>query len=181
MPENTRVHFGLTQEQLASWLGIPRSSIALAERGHQALPLHERWQRSLRLDLAALGLGLNPAGGPPVAAEPPPPPLPPVVQPLQSRLRECRYRILRLGQALEVLRRKAAPYEARLAALPTLRAWTGPDPEPAQAAAWLDRFEAEAVAALGYVCGIGPQRLLEARIAGFEREAEVLENLLGAA
>lgn len=39
-------------------------------------------------------------------------------------------------------------------------------------------MEGEAETALLYDCGKGPQKLLEARIAGLEREAEVLRELL---
>ncbi|MBC8085469.1 MAG: hypothetical protein H7Z21_19895, partial [Hymenobacter sp.] len=43
---------------------------------------------------------------------------------------------------------------------------------------WLALFEAEAVSGLSDECGAGPQRLLEARIAGLEREAELLAETL---
>lgn len=173
-----RQYFGLTQEQLAAWLLIPRSSIALAERGHQNLPDTKYWQRDMRLTLASINLALNPAGGPPVPAEPAPPPLPPDLEPLQKRLHACRYHATRLRYELQKMQEKAVPFQACLDALPTLRAWTGPDPKPEQGAAWLDRFEQEAVSELNYTCGPTPQKLLEVRMAAFEHEAGLLEQFL---
>ena len=65
--------------------------------------------------------------------------------------------------------------------MPTLRAWTGAVKNPAREAGWLALFEGEAVDGLRDDCGAGPQRLLEARLAGLLREAELLEELLPAA
>ena len=79
---------------------------------------------------------------------------------------------------LEDMRRRAPMYEARLVALPALRRWNGPVRNLQLEQSWLALFEDEAVAALRYECGAGPQRLLEARIAGLEREAELLEEML---
>ncbi|UOQ97528.1 hypothetical protein MUN81_20135 [Hymenobacter sp. 5317J-9] len=175
----TRKFFGLTQEQLAAWLGVARSSIAEGETGRRLPPLlGDYWPREMRLNLAAANLGFDPATNAPVPALPPLPPLPPNAKPIQDQLRKCQHRIRGLRYQLEILRDKARCYEARRAALPTLRAWTGPDPLPAQADAWLSRFEQEAEVELLYACGAGPQGLLEARLAGLEREAERLEELL---
>ncbi len=173
----TRALLGLTQEKLARWLGIPRASLALAETGRQPLPLGV-WLQDARLDMARLGLVLDPAG----TTSPAPPPLPlpsPDLAPLTQRLGQCRYQAWRLGHELAKLRRQAAGFEARYVALPALRAWTGPVEDPAREARWLDGFEQDAESALLYTCGAGPQRLLEARIAGLEREAELLEAMPG--
>lgn len=173
--------FGLTQQQLATWLDVARSSIALGETGQRTPPLANKyWQRDLRLDLATLGKGLDPVTNAAIPGLPPLPPLPPAPEPLQARLHECRHRIRNLHYNLGILKDKARPYEARRAALPTLRAWTGSDPRPEQAASWLNLFEKEAEVELLYTCGPGPQRLLEARIAGLEHEAELLEEMLAA-
>ncbi|TGE15426.1 hypothetical protein [Hymenobacter elongatus] len=58
------------------------------------------------------------------------------------------------------------------------RAWTGPVANPAREENGLALFEGEAVGGLLYDCGTGPQKPLEARIAGLEREAAVLQELL---
>jgi len=174
-----RKFFGLTQQQFALWLGQARSSIAESETGRRLPAMREGyWERSRRLTLAASGKALDPLTGDSIPGQPPLPPLPPDPTPLQDRLRECRHRIYNLNHQLSLLQEKAQPYEARRAALPTLLAWTGPDPNPELAAAWLDLFEKEAEVELLYTCGTGPQRLLQARIAGLEREAGLLEELL---
>ncbi|MCR5889605.1 hypothetical protein LRS06_17865 [Hymenobacter sp. J193] len=171
MSKELRACLGLTQELLASWLGIPRVSLALAERGSQGLPIGTGVQEA-RLLLATLGQVLQPDG----TTQPAPPSLPvpaPAPAPLEDRLSYCRYHISRLR-----LQRQAAPYEARLAALPALRAWTGPVRHPEREENWLALLEGEAEYALFYTCGAGPQRLLQARLAGLEREAELLQEML---
>ncbi|WP_345050444.1 hypothetical protein [Hymenobacter glaciei] len=62
--------------------------------------------------------------------------------------------------------------------LPALRAYAGQVTNPARETAWLGLLEAEAVDGLRDRCGAGPQGLLAARIAGLEREAELLQALL---
>lgn len=130
--------------------------------------------------MAWLGRVLDPSG----TSTPGPPPLPlpaPDLAPLTRRLQDCRYHAGRLRHELETMRRRAAPFAARYAALPSLRAWTGPVDDPEREARWLDGFEQDAAYELRYVCGAGPQRLLEARIAGLEREAAMLAETLGEA
>ena len=176
MASSTRNALGLSQQRVASWLGVPRATLAQVETGRRSLPIG-RWMQDARLDLAVRGQVLDPAGH--VSDGPPPLPVPPPdAGPLGRRLRECRYHAGRLRYELAELRARAAPYEARYRALPALRAWTGPVPDPAREARWLDSFEKDADYELRYVCGAGPQRLLEARIAGFEREAELLAEMI---
>ena len=175
MADHTRKHFNLTQERLASWLGMNRTSLALSETRQRDLPLGFGVQLA-RLELAALGQVLGEKG----TTSPAPPPLPaplPDPGPLEARLAYCRYHAGQLRRALERMRRRAAPYEARLAALPALRAWTGPVDKPDHEKNWLALFEAEAVAALANECGAGSQRLLAARLAGLEHEAALLEAM----
>ena len=68
-----RERLGLTQERLASWLGISRIALAHAESGRRGLPLGSALNKA-RLTLAALGQ-VNPQPG--GAASPAPPPLSP--------------------------------------------------------------------------------------------------------
>ncbi|MGY3087926.1 hypothetical protein ACVWYF_000959 [Hymenobacter sp. UYAg731] len=129
MANSTRTYFRLTQEQLAAWLRIPRGSIATAERGHRSMPL-QLHLRGLRLDMAALSRAIDASGQ--VLPLPPPLPLPPCPLPLvQRQLRQCRYHVGRLRHELEPLCARTPPFEARLAAVPILRSWTGPDPDAA--------------------------------------------------
>ncbi len=170
-----RTHFALTQERLAAWLGVPRASLALAERGHQPLTATDGTQVA-RLVLAMQGLAYDGAGGSYPAPPPLAPPLP-AAEPLQHRLGQCRYQAGNLRYALAQMRRRAAPYEARLAAAPALRAWPGAAARALEAR-WLDSFEEEAVEKLRIDCGPGPQKMLEARLAGLEHEAALLDALL---
>ncbi len=175
---STRALLGLTQQRLASWLGVTRETLAQVESKGRSLP-HDHWLPDGRLMLAVRGKVLRPDG----TSYPGPPPLPPPPmprKPLEDRLRYCRHHANRLRYELEALRRQAAPYLARLAALPALRAYEGPVANPAHEENWLALLEGEALQALEQVCGPGAQALLEARIAGLEREAEVLAERLAA-
>ncbi len=176
-----RDHFGLTQERLASWLGVSRISLAHAEGGRRGLPPGSG-VNDARLMLAAMGKVLDltqpepPAGAPPPPLPPPLPPLDP--EPLRWRLHECAHELWRLRRQLTALDAQATQCTNRLAALPFLRAYAGPVKNPAREAGWLALFEGEAVDGLRDACGPGPRALLTARIAGLEREVEVLEAAL---
>lgn len=177
MADTIRKEFNLTQQQLASWLGVNRTTLALVETGRRSMPLQVGSRQGIRLDLAALGLVMDVAGATrPAPAPLPPPPIDPAL--VQQRLRYCLHHAENGRYELESMRRQAAPYLARLAALPALRAWTGPVRNPEREQRWLASFEAEAMQALSWQCGAGPQRMLEARIAGLEQEAQLLELLL---
>ncbi|GAA3930237.1 hypothetical protein [Hymenobacter algoricola] len=175
MADSIRTQLGLTQERMADWLGMSRVSVTLAEQGHRSLP-HSAALQEGRLSFARLGRVLDATG----QTRPAPPPLPPPApdpEPLLARLDYCQHHLRNLRYKLKLMQARAAPYEARLKALPALRAWTGPIRNPALEESWLALFEAEAVSTLLDDCGTGPQKLLTARIAGLEREAEVLGEL----
>lgn len=174
MADELRAQFGLTQQQMAAWLGVPRASLALAERGHQALPPGTGVQWA-RLFFAGRGQRYH-LNGTTEPAPPPLPPPPPLPGPLVARLDYCQHHAQRLQRELHQLQQQAARYEARLTAVPALR--TGPLPLSAREDNWLLRFQQEAEDLLQTRCGAGPQRLLQARIAGLEHEAELLQELL---
>lgn len=178
MADFIREKLGLTQERVAAWLGTSRAAVSMAEAGQRGLPTRHGIQ-SARLTLAALGKVLAMAGEP----TPAPPPLPtpvPEREPPAWRLRECQHQLRQLRRQLAAMQAQAAQLENRLTALPALRAYAGPIKNPAREAGWLALFEGEAVDGLRDDCGTGPQKLLEARIAGLAREAELLEELLAA-
>lgn len=178
MSEFIREHFGLTQERLALWLGVSRTVVAHAEGGRRNLPLDRSTQEG-RLMLAAMGQLLTPDRV--TAAVPAPLPPPAVAHgPHERRLHECRHTVRQLTRKLEAMQKRALCLENRLQALPILRAYPGEVKNPARDAGWLALFEAEAVDGLRDECGAGPQRLLAARLAGLQREAELLEELLNA-
>jgi len=173
-----REKFGLTQERLASWLGVGRGTVAMSEGGQRNLPGGAGVQQA-RLVLASLGKVYDPTA--PESARPAPAPLPTPpseTQALARRARECRALAHRTQRQLAALQTQAAQLEARLAALPALRAYAGPVPTPTRETGWLALLEGEAEDGLRTQCGRGAQRLLEARLAGLEREAELLEALL---
>lgn len=173
-----RERLGLTQERLASWLGTTRAILAQMEIGRGGLPL-ESGMAYARLALAMQGVVPDPEGAGPPQPAPAPLPTPPAAsEPLAQRLHYCRHHAQRLRRELAELQLKAQRYELRLKALPALRAWTGPVANPAREENWLALLESETVQALRDDCGAGPQRLLEARLAGLEREAELLAQTL---
>ena len=176
MANSLRDLLGLSQQRLASWLHIDRTALAHAEANRRGLPLGKEMQDT-RLSLAAHGKVFDPATNVVSAVPPLPAPTPPR-QPLETRLRYCQHHVGRLRYELEELQKKAAPYEARLVAVPALRAYAGPVPASAREANWIDLFELEATHALKYACGAGPQRLLAAHLAGLEREVEELAAAL---
>ena len=175
--DEIRLRLGLTQEMMAYWLGVGRSSVSLAERGHQPPTMGATTAiQSVRLSFAAAGQVYDGAGG----HAPAPPALPapaPDAGPVESRLAQCQHQLGNLRFALGQLRDRARPYEARLVAA-ALRAWLPPSPIGAEyEAIWLRQFEQEAQLMLERY-GVGPQKLLEARIAGLAHEVQLLEGLL---
>ncbi|GAA3924507.1 hypothetical protein [Hymenobacter algoricola] len=133
--------------------------------------------QELRLTLAARGLVYDGASGsfPAPAALPEPPP---DLEEATYRLLQCRARIQGLELELQTLRRRAAPYVARLAGAPALRTYPGPVASPDDEQNWLTLFELEARCQLRDKCGATARRRLEARLAGGRREAGLLAEAL---
>ncbi|MFD2783873.1 hypothetical protein [Hymenobacter rubripertinctus] len=176
--DTTRQHFALTQARYAAWLGENRSTVAMVEAGHRNAPLRIGNRQAMRLDLATLGKTFTPQNE--LLTFPALPEPAPERGPLNYRLRQVRHQLANLRYRLESLRRQAQPYHNRLLAVPALRAWPGPSANPEREQRWLDSFEQEARHELLNVCGAGPQQLLQARLAGLERETQWLEEVLNA-
>jgi hypothetical protein len=180
MADSLRTHFAITQQRLSEWLGVHRVVVTQAEAGLRSLPLGRHLRQGvqyLRLSLAAMGKMLQ-AGG---SIEPAPLPLatPPVnTKALRLRIAACRLQAARIASERPAMEARAVAFTNRLAALPALRAYPDPVPDPDQEARWLSLFELEATVGLREECGPGPQARATARQAGLEREAEVLEQLL---
>lgn len=170
-----RKQFGLTQEMMAEWLGIARSSLALTERGYQSATT--TGLQELRLKLAAQGLVYDGAGGNFPAPAPLPEP-PPDASELGYHLRQCQAKAKMVELKLDMLTRQAAPYLARLTAAPALRAYPGPVSNPEDEANWLTIFELEARRQLRTTCGATTQHRLQARLAGLRAEAALLAEVL---
>jgi hypothetical protein len=172
-----RAHFALTQTELAAWLGLGRSMLAMVETGQEQLPRHAwPWLRPWQAALAA------------ALAEEPPAPLPPL-PPLPTtgpaavwaRLAECHYQAQRLGQQLARLQAAHRTAARRLAAGPLLLA-SLPAPTPAEPEAlarrrrWLARLLEAATDALAPEAAAGPvaAALLAARRQAGLHEARLL-------
>ena len=177
-----RTYFGLTQPELARYLGIERTLLAHAEADRRALPLDAAW-RLLPL------LHLLPPEGSDAAGPPPPDPAETTaatLDQLQWRLKECRYLATRLAHVLE--RQLPKLHAARhRRALPTLLAALPPQaPLPGLASAdgftpdprWPEKMAAGAAADLARF-GQQARALLEARRAGLLAEIAALETALG--
>ncbi|WP_156176023.1 helix-turn-helix domain-containing protein [Hymenobacter terrenus] len=117
-----RNYFGLSQAELARYLGVSEGFTGHLESGRRALP----FKLGQMLDALARPI---PATFPPLDTPPAPADLgPPEPAPLEARLDYCRHHARRLRRALRPLVAQAA-YAARWrAALPTLRAALPPDP-----------------------------------------------------
>jgi transcriptional regulator with XRE-family HTH domain len=177
-----RNHFGLSQAELADYLGIDRSLLTHVEADRRSLPLAATWRL-----LPVLGLLPPPHG---TASADPLPPDPAeataaTLDGLQWRLRTCRHVAGNLAFALErqlprlqaARHRRALP--GRLAALPPRAPLPGFPDEPATPdLAWAARMAENAVADLARF-GVQARALLEARLAGLKAEMAFLEGALG--
>jgi transcriptional regulator with XRE-family HTH domain len=128
-----RQHFGLSQEEMAGWLGLSKAQAGHLETGQRALsPAAAEALAPLLRQVPAVG----PAAPPTLrlaSAAPAAPPLalaPPEAAPLAARLDYCQHHARRLRRLLRPLA-AAAGLAARWAvALPALRAALPPDPGP---------------------------------------------------
>ena len=183
-----RATFALTQTELAAWLGLGRSMLAMVETGQEQLPRHARpWLHPWQAALAAAPPDERPA---PVPAGPPLPATGPAA--LLARLAECAYQAQRLEQQLARLRAGHRTAARRLAAGPLLLAALPPPPaagpeaeaeadEPASRRRWLARLLEAAADALAPEAPAGPvaAALLDARRRAQLHEAACLHAWLG--
>ena len=66
--QRARKERGITQEELANRLGLPRPSYANIESGRQRVPLDVVWRAAIVLELTIAALVPEPLPGPPDAA-----------------------------------------------------------------------------------------------------------------
>jgi DNA-binding transcriptional regulator YiaG len=127
-----REHFGLSQQEIAAWLGIVQAQASHLETGRRALsPEAAAALAPLVAQLPAPGaapaagaLRLASAAAPRLALAPP------EAAPLVARLDYCQHHARRLRRALRPLEAQAAVAARWAAALPALRAALPPDPGP---------------------------------------------------
>ena len=191
LPSNTlaaavRGFFALSQGELGRYLGVTAAQVGHVEQGrHVFSPAAE----SRLLTLAQL-LPLPQGAGAPLERQPAPEPDPAAggatTGPLQARLRRCEYLVARTRFGLETQRQRVEAYAHRQAALVRLRAallpeaaTAPPDPalDPAHAARWLARLEADTAAAPAPPT-VAELRLLTVRLAALEFEIVQLRQAL---
>ena len=178
-----RTHLGLSQADLAQYLGIDRSLLTHVEADRRSLPLAATW-RLLPL------LALLPAPHGPAPADPlPPDPAERTAaarDALHWRLETCRHEAqalaFQLRQQLPRLQaarhRRALP--GRLAALPPRAPLPGlPNEAATPNLAWAARMAENAAADLARF-GSQARALPEARLAGLTAEIAYLEEVLAA-
>ena len=179
-----RTHFGLSQADLADYLGISRSLLTHVEADRRPLPLVATWRL-----LPLLGLLPPPHGSAPATPAPPDPAEATAqsLDALQWRLRVCRHEAGNLAFALErelprlqaARHRRALP--AQLAVLPPRAPLAALPHEPATPnLAWAARMAENAVEDLARF-GAPARALQEARLAGLRAEMAYLETVLGPA
>ncbi len=193
-----RRYFGLSQADVAPFLGLPQAGVAGVESGGRALSL--RAGRQLALLTAGLPDGWHEPGsgqqaahnsaaaGAAAAAEIDPlDPLDPAA--LRARQQYCEAAAMRERAQLARLTERATQARRRLAALPGLRAAVGPPPAATTGRAaldherrrlWLALFENEARTVLARD-GATAQTLLALRLGALEFEAAQLRALLAKA
>lgn len=158
-----RRNFGMSQTDLALFLGISPVQLAQAETAVRRLPV----KAILPQVVLAAAAEFTPA-----------PPEPLDRAPLEQRLRACEYEMRQLRPRLESCQQRAEIARRRLAALSALQQSPTPDlPWTEDQQRWLQRFERQARAALPE-CGTTAQALLAARLAALEHEAALLTQLL---
>ncbi|MBT2558532.1 helix-turn-helix transcriptional regulator [Hymenobacter sp. ISL-91] len=181
IPSNTlaaavRAYLGLTQEQLADYLGVSRGQVAHVEAGRR--PLRAEAACLLRRLAALLPLP-DLVGGANIEAVNKQTALPPAEKPLLRRWAKCRWQLANLQQRLDQSE-KQAELALRWQALPA----TTPEPPtkaPDEAAIRRDRLLREwatmAADALAPAT-VAERQLLMLRIQFLAAEARALEKLL---
>ncbi|GAA4356794.1 hypothetical protein GCM10023185_20940 [Hymenobacter saemangeumensis] len=169
-----RAWFGLTQAELALYLGVSPELVNAVEAGRRALtsallaallPLTSQLPAAAGPEEASDAAGENPSQLPPDAAE------------LDFRRRVCQQQAARIGQELAALATQARVARHWAQALPVLQqavaAPSVPTAEAAERAAWLRDWLGRRARPLPPTVATR-QRLLQARLAGLQAELAAL-------
>lgn len=197
LPATIRAHFGLTQAELARFVGVSREQLANAEAGRRALsdgPEHRLWVLARQLPPPSGKGPKAPVFATGAAEADLAPDLPGVLDPnpLRSRLRRCRfyavkarYELDQRGQwaqsyarrrwAVEVLRPALTTPEVAPAG--TLPSWFGATPDPAADLHWLEGLVIH-LAATTVPLTPTQRALLLARLRALDAEIAALEEIL---
>jgi len=196
-----RAHFGLSQTELARFLGVSRTQVSAVEIGRKEFsdaPLYRLWVLARAMPPPH---GQGPAapvfatGGPADAPDAPAPDLPaaPDQVQLHARLRRCRFLALRLRFELGQLHRPNQTHARRRWAVGVLRdaltppgpdapppaplTYPGATPDPARDLPWLTSLTQAVEFAPAPLTATG-RALRLARLRGLEAEAAALEALI---
>ena len=176
-----RTHFGLSQADLAQYLGVDRTLLTHVEADRRPLPMVATWRMLPLLSVMPPPHGTAPADLPPDPAET----TATTLDELQWRLKACRFEAQKLGQGLELQlpRLQAARHRrtlpARLAVLPPRAPLPSlPDEPTLPNLAWAARMAENAGPDLARF-GVQARALSEARLAGLQAEISFLEKALG--
>jgi transcriptional regulator with XRE-family HTH domain len=173
-----RAYFGLSQAELAQFLGITRALVGHVETGRRELSRAHSKQLDLLADLLPPPEGEGPAE--PAAVPPETEPLDAL--PLRRRQRRCLWKARKLRWELEKLEGQAHRARRWQQLLPRLQALLPADPAATKAPRtrpWLDYHAAEAAAELD-PSSTTARVLLALRIEHLESEAARLGQLLAA-
>jgi len=181
-----RQWFGLSQAQLARYLGVRVPAVAHAEAGRRPLPVRALARlRPLALAVPAPDAATEAAAGLPLPWRPPPPPPQPpagLPEPLRRRHRDLRLLAQSLIGRLTKQQVHAAALAARRRGLAQLAGLLPPIPVESVAwRAWVaDLFAELALADPDPAAAAVETRLLAARLAGIRAELSALgEGELG--
>lgn len=122
--QQLRAHYGLTQDWLAHYLQVPRSTLSMDELDRASLPMAS----TLRLVPLLLGVPAPEGPAPEPAATPTAAGQAAARELLVERQRECQYQAQRLGRQQEKLRVRLRQVRLRLQTLPALLASLAPAP-----------------------------------------------------
>ncbi|WP_400190463.1 helix-turn-helix domain-containing protein [Hymenobacter sp. B81] len=124
--QRVRRYFGLSQHELAMWLGLTQPQLSRYESGDRYMPMEVAQQLEPWRELLPAEPLTTPAYGPPQRG------------PLEARLRYCQHHARRLRWQLRPFEAQAVLAARWAAALPTLRASLPPAPaaEPAAGTDW---------------------------------------------
>lgn len=170
-----RTQLGLSQAELARYLGVSRELVGHVEAARRELPPAADQRLTGLLMLLPAPLGLAPTGAPPLSPVEADPAA--LVRPLRARLRACRHEAARLRFQLEDFQNRATAARQCLHIVPALLADLPPGADHDRL--WLTTLAADATATLRR-CGAPAQTLLTLRLAVLDYEAITIEQQVAA-
>lgn len=187
LPALVRQHFGLTQAELARFVGVNSQMVAAVEAGHKELGEATRHRLWVLARLLPPPDGKGPVA-PAEAVEPVSDPAAPAEKAvLERRLKRLRFALTKARFELGLRGTLAQDQARRRWALAVLRpllaepsataGWVGATPDPARDLHWLDGLVLRTKAA-PHTLSATERALRQARLRGLEAEVAALEEAL---